>query len=224
MMFAEAAPTNELIGPLLWLIPLPPILAFGIIALFTSRSRSATTLVALGSMVLSWLMSLYVFLNVYQNHELGAQPIGSQFDWLATGATTLKIGVAVDPIGATFLFMVPLAATLIFLYTIGYMAHETRYTRFFAYLSLFAGSMLGLVVSDNLLTLFVFWELMGFCSYSLIGFLFQGVGVKGRGQGVYDHARGRHAADFGHGLSLRDDRHAEFSRDSAQQGSVGAFG
>lgn len=172
MLFAEAAPTNELIGPLLWLIPLPPILAFGIIALFTHRSRSATTLVALGGMVLSWLMSLYVFLNVFQNHELGANPIGSQFDWLATGATTLKIGVAVDPLGATFLFMVPLAATLIFLYTVGYMAHETRYTRFFAYLSLFAGSMMGLVVSDNLLTLFVFWELMGFCSYSLIGFFY----------------------------------------------------
>jgi NADH-quinone oxidoreductase subunit L len=172
MMFAEAATSNPLVATLLWLIPLPPILAFGLIALFTNRSRSATTAVALGGMVLSWLMSLVVFFSVWQDHELGKHPIGSQFDWLATGATTLKIGVVVDPLSATFLFMVPLAATLIFLYSTNYMAHETRYTRFFAYLSLFAGSMMGLVVSDNLLTLFVFWELMGFCSYSLIGFFY----------------------------------------------------
>ena len=104
--------------------------------------------------------------------DLGKHPIGSQVSWLATGDTTLNIGVAVDPLSATFLFMVPLAATLIFLYSTSYMAHETRYTRFFAYLSLFAGSMLGLVVSDNLLLLFIFWELMGFCSYSLIGFFY----------------------------------------------------
>ncbi len=171
-MFAEAATSNPLVATLLWLIPLPPILAFGLIALFTNRSRAATTAVALGGMVLSWLMSLVVFFSVWQNHELGQHPIGSQFAWLATGDTTLNIGVVVDPLSATFLFMVPLAATLIFLYSTSYMAHETRYTRFFAYLSLFAGSMMGLVVSDNLLTLFVFWELMGFCSYSLIGFFY----------------------------------------------------
>ncbi len=172
-MFAEAVSTAPpFIAWLLWLIPVPPILAFGIIALFTHKSRSATTIVALGGMALSWLMSWVVFFNVFADKELGKHPIGSQFDWLATGSTTLKIGVAVDPLGATFLFMVPLAASLIFLYSTGYMAHETRYTRFFAFLSLFAGSMMGLVVSDNLLTLFVFWELMGFCSYSLIGFFY----------------------------------------------------
>ncbi len=172
-MFAEAVQNAPpFIALLLWLIPLPPILAFGIIALLTHKSRTATTTVALSGMALSWLMSAIVFFNVWQDKELGKHPIGSQIDWLATGATTLKIGVVVDPLGATFLFMVPLAATLIFIYSTGYMAHETRYTRFFAYLSLFAGSMMGLVVSDNLLTLFVFWELMGFCSYSLIGFFY----------------------------------------------------
>ena len=111
-MFAEAATSNPLVATLLWLIPLPPILAFGLIALFTNRSRSVTTAVALGGMVLSWLMSLVVFFSVWQNHELGHAPIGSQFAWLATGDTTLNIGVVVDPLSATFLFMVPLAATL----------------------------------------------------------------------------------------------------------------
>jgi NADH-quinone oxidoreductase subunit L len=172
-MFAEAVPTAPaFVAPLLWLIPLPPILAFAIIALFTNRSRSATSAVAITGMALSWLMSAIVFFSVWQDKDLGKHPIGSQIDWLATGSSTLKIGTVVDPLGATFLFMVPLAATLIFIYSTGYMAHETRYTRFFAYLSLFAGSMMGLVVSDNLLTLFVFWELMGFCSYSLIGFFY----------------------------------------------------
>jgi NADH-quinone oxidoreductase subunit L len=173
MLFAEAvAQAPWWIATLLWLIPLPPIAAFGLISLFTNKSRSATTLVAIGGMALSWLMSFIVFINVFQDKDLGKHPIGSQFPWLATGDSTLNIGVAVDPLSATFLFMVPLAATLIFIYSTSYMAHETRYTRFFAYLSLFAGSMMGLVVSDNLLTLFVFWELMGFCSYSLIGFFY----------------------------------------------------
>jgi NADH-quinone oxidoreductase subunit L len=173
MLFAEAvAQAPWWIATLLWLIPLPPIVAFGLISLFTNKSRSATTAVAIGGMLLSWIMSFAVFVNVFQDKQLGKHPIGSQFPWLATGDTTLNIGVVVDPLSATFLFMVPLAATLIFIYSTSYMAHETRYTRFFAYLSLFAGSMMGLVVSDNLLTLFVFWELMGFCSYSLIGFFY----------------------------------------------------
>jgi NADH-quinone oxidoreductase subunit L len=71
------------------------------------------------------------------------------------------------------LFMVPLACTMIFIYSIGYMANDPRQSRFFSLISLFAGAMLTLVVADNLLLLFVGWEVMGLCSYMLIGFWFE---------------------------------------------------
>ncbi|GIV84101.1 MAG: NADH-quinone oxidoreductase subunit L [Candidatus Roseilinea sp.] len=165
--------SHETLTTLLWLAPLPPILAFAVIALFTNRYRQTSSTIAVLAMIASLVMSFIVFFSVWQMKDLGKKPIGGQIGWLPTGETVLNIGVVVDPLGATFLFMVPLACTLIFIYSIGYMSADPRYTRFFAYLSLFAGSMMGLVVSDNLLTLFIFWELMGFCSYSLIGFFYQ---------------------------------------------------
>ncbi len=165
--------SHETLTTLLWLAPLPPILAFAVIALFTNRYRQTSSTIAVLAMIASLVMSFIVFFSVWQMKDLGKKPIGGQIGWLPTGETVLNIGVAVDPLGATFLFMVPLACTLIFIYSVGYMSADPRYTRFFAYLSLFAGSMMGLVVSDNLLTLFIFWELMGFCSYSLIGFFYQ---------------------------------------------------
>ncbi|MFN3706080.1 MAG: NADH-quinone oxidoreductase subunit L [Thermoflexales bacterium] len=173
-MFAEAVVTApDYLPTLLWLVPLPPIVAFGLIALFFNRHRQTSSTIAVVSMITSAVLSFIVFFNVWQLKDLGKAPIRSTFPWLPTGDTVFNIGVGVDPLGATFLFMVPLVASLIFIYSTGYMANDPRYTRFFAYLSLFGGSMMGLVVSDNLLTLFIFWELMGFCSYSLIGFFFQ---------------------------------------------------
>ncbi|MCS6773536.1 MAG: NADH-quinone oxidoreductase subunit L [Thermoflexales bacterium] len=173
-MFAEATVTApDYLTTLLWLAPLPPILAFGLIALFLNRYRQLSSTVAVVSMIASTVLSFIVFFNVWQLKDLGKAPIRSTFPWLATGDTVLNIGVGVDPLGATFLFMVPLACSLIFIYSTGYMANDPYYTRFFAYLSLFGGSMMGLVVSDNLLMLFIFWELMGFCSYSLIGFFYK---------------------------------------------------
>ena len=128
-----------------------------------------TTLTSMAGILISLAASWGVVLGAIGAPELGRKPIGSSIEWLATGATTLRIGAAVDALGATFLFMVPLACAVIFLYSTSYMASDPRYTRFMGYLSLFAGSLLGLVVSDILLTLFVFWELMGFCSDPLIG-------------------------------------------------------
>jgi len=173
MLLAEAvSEVPSYITTLLWLAPLPLFLSFALIALGFNKVRPLTTLTAMVAVIASLVMSYIVFFNVVGNHELGAHPIGSQITWIPTLTTGLKIGVAVDPLSATFLFMVPLACTLIFLYSTSYMAADPRYTRFMGYLSLFAGSMMGLVVSDNFLSLFIYWELMGFCSYSLIGFFY----------------------------------------------------
>ncbi|CAG0936287.1 NADH-quinone oxidoreductase subunit L [Thermoflexales bacterium] len=116
--------------------------------------------------------------------------IHDSHDWLPQGApeNALKMGVLVDPLTAAMLFMVPIACLMIIFYSVGYSnfnkkpdAHdqpgfpphkgrEPMYSRFFAFLSLFAGAMLTLVVADNLLLLFIGWEIMGLCSYLLIGF------------------------------------------------------
>jgi NADH-quinone oxidoreductase subunit L len=108
----------------------------------------------------------------------------SEVVWMTLGDGTLdaavpgedsnfEIGVFVDPLNSTLLFMVPLAMLAIFTYSIGYMAHDPRQARFFALILLFAGAMLTLTVSDNLMVMFVGWEVMGFCSYSLIGFWYE---------------------------------------------------
>ena len=166
--------TKELLGTLTWLAPLPPLISFAVIALFTNRHRQTSATIAVLAMAASLVLSFIVLFNALGMPDLGSAPIrGLPYRLLPTGDTTFDIGVAVDPLGATFLFMVPLTCTLIFIYSIGYMASDPLYARFFAFLSLFGGSMMGLVVSDNLLMLFVFWELMGFCSYALIGFFYR---------------------------------------------------
>src|SRR5262249_35661410 len=119
-------------------------------------------------------------------------------NWIPTGDTWLKIGVLVDPLAAVTLFFVAITVLMIFIYSVGYHnfgqpagdhdhpglpphraldehgqavpSGEPMYSRFFAFISLFAFGMLVLVLSDNLLTLFVGWEIMGLCSYLLIGF------------------------------------------------------
>jgi NADH-quinone oxidoreductase subunit L len=104
--------------------------------------------------------------------ELGEEVFGSTVDWMTLGTSTFKMGVLVDPLTAYMLLMVPLACLMIFIYSLGYMRGDPHNSRFFAYISLFAGAMLTLVLADNLLMLFIGWEVMGLCSYLLIGFWF----------------------------------------------------
>jgi NADH-quinone oxidoreductase subunit L len=174
---------------LVWLIPLLPLTAFFLIMLFTRGRDRLSHTIAIGAMAISFILAQIVFWNVIGNgEELAAHPIEMSIPWLPQGFNTLNMGVLVDPLTAVMLFMVPLACLMIFIYSVGYSnfnkkpdAHdqpgfpphqgrEPMYSRFFAFLSLFAGAMLTLVVADNLLLLFIGWEVMGLCSYLLIGF------------------------------------------------------
>jgi len=172
-----------------WLIPLPPLIAFALIVLVLGRSRVLTHITAVGSAVISWFLSFAVVLRAFQVAELGKYSVGIfgsnvndifgiSTGWLSNGGQSnaitgaLNMGVAVDPLTAIMLFMVPLVIMLIIVFSIGYMYHDPRNARFFAYLCLFAAGMLTLVVADNLLMLFVGWEVMGLCSYLLIGFFY----------------------------------------------------
>jgi len=92
------------------------------------------------------------------------------FTWFTFGEQTLRIGFVLDPLAAAMLLMISLVGLCIFAFSIGYMAEDKSFSRFFAYLSFFSGAMLGVVVANSLLLLFVFWELVGLASYLLIGF------------------------------------------------------
>lgn len=166
-------------------IPLFPLLAFAIIVLFTRRSNRISAGVAIVGIIMSLALSLGVFLeSLAEGPELAQNPFYSTpIVWFPYGTASLDFGWLVDPIGAVMLFMVPTVCLMIFIYSVSYMRHsytdkhghhisedDPRYARFFAYISLFTSMMLLLVVSANLLQFFIAWEVMGFCSYALIGF------------------------------------------------------
>ncbi|MGZ9140119.1 MAG: NADH-quinone oxidoreductase subunit L [Nitrospira sp.] len=196
--------TEETIKLLTWLIPLPPVLAFALIVLFTNRNKALSHTIAIGAVFLSFLGSMLVFAYAVAVEHFGEHPIESSTAWLPLGETVdtyFRIGVLVDPTTAVVLFFVAITIFMIFLYSVGYQnfgqpkgdhdvkglppqgatakehghrhrvpSVEPMYSRFFAFLGLFAFGMYVLVLSDNLLTFFVGWEIMGLCSYLLIGF------------------------------------------------------
>ena len=190
------------IETLVWLIPLPPILAFFLIVLLTNKNKGLSHSIAIGAALLSWAGSMAVFWQAVNTPELGKNPIVSTYKWLPLGDKWFNIGVQIDPLSAVTLFFVAWTILMIFIYSVGYHNYgqpkgdhdrpglqphgatvidenghrhrvpsiEPMYSRFFAFIGLFAFGMYTLVVSDNLLTLFVGWEIMGLCSYLLIGF------------------------------------------------------
>ncbi len=177
---------SDVIFNLTWLIPLPTALAFFAIILFANPKKRLSSNIAIGAVVIAWVLSWAVAITFFVNPELTEHPFTLNVPWLPMGGLTFHMGVAVDAVTAGMLFMVGFVLTMIFIYSSGYMTFpghldpslntdglDPRYSRFFAYISLFATGMLGLVVADNLLMLFIFWELMGLCSYLLIGFWFE---------------------------------------------------
>ncbi|MCC6147284.1 MAG: NADH-quinone oxidoreductase subunit L [Anaerolineaceae bacterium] len=187
---------------LLWLSPLPPALAFVLIALFTSHKRGLSHWVALTATSLSWLMSMVVFFQTMGMTNLAQFPLSSSIGWLPLGENWLRIGIHADPLTIVTLFFVAWTILMIFIYSVGYhnygqpqgdhdvpglpphgtsvrdgqgrlhtvLSVEPMYSRFFAFIALFAFGMFTLVVTDNLLVLYMAWEIMGLCSYLLIGF------------------------------------------------------
>src|SRR5665213_2242046 len=155
----------------LWLVPVLPILAAGISALAKQRNRRFAASLAIGSMGISFLLSLWAFAHVLRLNSLGeATRQVVNFRWFQFGSEWLKLGWTLDPLAAVMLVMVSLVSLLIFIYSIGYMKHDENFTRFFCFLALFGGAMLGLVIANSLLLLFMCWEIVGLTSYLLIGF------------------------------------------------------
>ncbi len=154
----------------LWLIPILPLLGFLINGLFGRRmSKTMVNLFAIGSVALSfaWAVNTLVRLS-----PLETKYIEHYFTWIQSGPLQVSVDFAVDRLTAVMLMVVTGVGLLIHIYSIGYMAHEGGYYRFFSYLNLFMFFMLVLVLAQNFLVLFVGWEGVGLCSYLLIGFYF----------------------------------------------------
>jgi NADH-quinone oxidoreductase subunit L len=159
----------------LWLIPAVPIVASGVIALLKQPKRKTASALAIGSLSFSLFLSLIAFGHVASNWAGGVYGIREtvNFTWIQVGTVNVDLGWVLDPLSAVMLVMVAFVGLLIFIYSIGYMEHDENFTRFFCFMSLFAGAMLGVVVANSLLLLFMFWELVGLTSYLLIGFWYQ---------------------------------------------------
>ncbi len=154
----------------LWLIPFLPLLAAAVLSVMKKSQRRFGPPLAIGAMGLGFLLSLVAFFTTWT--ETGYRK-AYNFDWLSIGDTTLQLGWVLDPLTAAMLLMVTFVGALIFIFSIGYMERDDNFLRFFCFLSLFASAMLGLVIANNLLLLFMSWELVGLASYLLIGFWYQ---------------------------------------------------
>jgi NADH-quinone oxidoreductase subunit L len=153
----------------LWLVPALPVFAAGISALLGRRNRIASASLAIGSLAVSFLLSLCAFAHVLANHGAD-QVLSFNFRWFQFGNEWLQLGWMLDPLTAVMLVMVSFVGLLIFIYSVGYMAHDENFTRFFCFMALFAGAMLGVVIANSLLLLYMCWEIVGLTSYLLIGF------------------------------------------------------
>jgi NAD(P)H-quinone oxidoreductase subunit 5 len=132
----------------------------------TNRLRQLNAVVIISLMGASMVLSSALLWSQIQGHA----PYLQTLEWAAAGNFHLTMGYTIDHLTALMLVIVTTVAVLVMIYTDGYMAHDPGYVRFYAYLSLFGSSMLGLVVSPNLVQVYIFWELVGMCSYLLVGF------------------------------------------------------
>src|SRR6266498_2869518 len=151
----------------LWLIPAVPFAASLVILSLSKLRRKSAVVLAITGQVVALAMSVLAFLLTLQTQ--GFRVI-QNFTWFTFGEQTLRLGFVLDPLAAAMLVMISLVGLCIFVFSAGYMAEDKNFTRFFAYMSFFSGAMLGLVIANSLLLLFIFWELVGLASYLLIGF------------------------------------------------------
>ena len=180
-----------------WLIPVLPLIGavlsgLGLISvnkkINNSREIVSVSLISFvgASAVLSY-KTLFEQINGYQSVE-------KLFVWASAGDFTIPMGFILDPLGSVMLTLVTTITLLVMIYSHGYMAHDKGYVRFFTYLALFSSSMMGLIISPNLLEIYVFWELVGMCSYLLVGFWYDRDGAAHAAQKAFVVNR---VGDFG---------------------------
>jgi NADH-quinone oxidoreductase subunit L len=159
---------------LVWFIFLLPLASFVIISLFFKPLRDKPKLsgyITIGAVAGSLILSVWTFISLLstQTHEL----VIPEFSWLTmSGVMNIQVGMIMDTLTVVMLVVVTTVSLMVQIFSQGYMHNDPGYHRYYAFMSLFTASMLGLVMVNNLLLVYVFWELVGLCSYLLIGFWF----------------------------------------------------
>src|SRR3990167_4035530 len=148
-----------------YLIALLPLFSFILNIFLGGKLKFKGVLVSILAQAGSLIMSSLALKEV-----MAGKVIEQSWTWFSCGKYSFEAGFAVDSLTAMMLVVVTLVSLLVQIYSIGYMRGEKNYTRFFAFISLFTFSMLGLVLANNLILVYIFWELVGLCSYFLISY------------------------------------------------------
>lgn len=150
-----------------WLIPLFPLVSFLLLIIFGKKIREGSSVLSIFFVFLSFILAVLVLIERFSEAS-----VKHKWVWLSAGDVDISFGFEVTALGALMLFIVTLVSLLVHVYSKGYMKGDERLPTFYAYLGLFTFAMLGLVISTNLLQLYIFWELVGLGSFLLIGFYF----------------------------------------------------
>ncbi len=168
---------------------LPPLFSFGLIMVFWRSSPRLSSVVSVSAVAVS-LISAILLLFVFRH------PVQVSTIWMVTGDLVFPFGFLLDPTSLLMLVLVAGISFLVQVYSLGYMAADPGYSRYFAFQSLFAWAMMTLVLSSSLLQLYVFWELVGLSSYLLIGFWYEKFSASQAGKKAFVMTRVGDAALF----------------------------
>jgi NADH-quinone oxidoreductase subunit L len=152
-----------------WLILFLPLVATAVITLFTLRNKTVSSLISIGAVVAGFILTV-LFIAAKGLHPAVSEV---SINWLSIGGLNVDFGLKLDALSLMMLLIVTGVGGLIHIYSYGYMHEDRSMARFFAFLSLFTFSMLGIVLANNFIQMFIFWELVGVSSYLLIGFWFE---------------------------------------------------
>jgi len=180
-----------------WLIPVFPLIGavlsgLGLISI-NKKINNSREIVSTGLISFVGISAVISYKALFEQVN-GYQSVEKLFVWANAGDFTIPMGFVLDPLGSLMLALVTTITLLVMIYSHGYMAHDKGYVRFFTYLALFSSSMMGLIVSPNLLEIYVFWELVGMCSYLLVGFWYDRDGAAHAAQKAFVVNR---VGDFG---------------------------
>ncbi len=153
----------------IWAAPAAPFIAFLLIMVFFRRFKAASAAISISAMTLSLFSALFIMVRYWQAEA----PILHELTWMMSGTLKIPLGLMIDPLSRLMLVVVTVIAFLVQVYSLAYMAKDPGFSRYFAFMSLFAWAMISLVLSSTLLQLYIFWELVGVSSYLLIGFWFE---------------------------------------------------
>ncbi|HSK95357.1 MAG TPA: NADH-quinone oxidoreductase subunit L [Euzebyales bacterium] len=168
--YVDAVPGSPV--DLAWLIPVVPAVSATLLLLFGRRFGRPAAWFAIAAVGYGAVASTMVFIHLLGQPEDGRSIVTTVAPWIAAGDLQVDWALLIDPLSSVMLLLVTWVGLLIHIYSLGYMEGDERFTQFFAYLNLFIASMLVLVLGESMLVLFVGWELVGLCSYLLIGFWF----------------------------------------------------